>query len=232
MPPTATDNPAASTLTHRGRLGQLAPARPIEVLSPGLVRTPRLVLRPWREGDRAAFIRAVSSCREYLDQFCPLHRPGESDMALFDRQLALCAEGDRRGLAWRRAAFLDDGRLVGGFNLNNITRGLTFTADMSWWVTQSLSGRGLGTEGAGALVDTALAEAPRGLGLLRVEALIAPENKASLAVARRVGLCATDGAPVLIERGGVVTPHHVFTAQVPVPAPGPVPGPGPSRAGA
>lgn len=133
---------------------------------------------------------------------------------MFDRQLRMTHEGDAKGTAWRRAAFLDDGRFVGCFNLNAITRGLTFTADANWWVSADHAGRGLAGEGVAAMLDVALDDLPRGLGLHRVSALIAPDNAASLAVARRAGMTRTAEAPVPLELCGRLVAHDVHARSI------------------
>lgn len=201
----------AADITNRLGPRSLSPVRtlPVEVEVPGLVRTARMVLRPLRESDRDEFLRVIQASRAHLARWSALHRPCESDRALFDRQLAMCREGDERGTAWRRAAFLKDGRLAGCFNLNSIIRGLSFEADANWWVSAELSRQGLGTEGVNALIDHALTDLPRGLGLNLVRASIAPENEVCRRLAANVGLQPT-GEKVWLAVGGRWEKHDVF----------------------
>jgi RimJ/RimL family protein N-acetyltransferase len=100
----------------------------------------------------------------------------------------MCRAGDDHGKAWRRIAVLSDGRIAGAFNLNDIRRGLEFDADANWWISADQVGQGLGAEGLRAVLDFALADLPRGLGLQRVHAAIMPSNCASIRLARHVGL--------------------------------------------
>ncbi len=168
----------------RARTG-LGPARPLEVAS-GALRTQRLVLRPLLESDRDEFLRVIAASRPHLAGHAGLFRPGETDGALFERQVRLAASGEASATAKRRVAFLD-GRLVGAFNLNTIARGLEPVADANWWVSAEAAGRGLATEGLTAVVEHALADLPAGLGLWSVRAWITRDNAASVRVAAKAG---------------------------------------------
>lgn len=170
----------------------------VEVLAPNVLRTERLVLRPMRASDREQFVHMIKASRAELDRWVRPHREGESDDALFDRQLKMCEEGDRRGAAFRRVAMLDDGRLAGCFNLNSISRGIICEADFTWWVTTELTGIGLATEAAEAMIEFALLPTPTGLGLHRVQAAIHPHNSASLKMTRKLGLKKQEGSTVSI----------------------------------
>ncbi|MFI4896368.1 MAG: GNAT family N-acetyltransferase [Phycisphaerales bacterium JB059] len=171
----------------RELLGRIAPRSPVEVISPEEVRTPRLTLRPLVESDREAFIRLVRTSLDHLTPWVPLHNPGESDDAFFDRQLAHARTGDETGQAWRRVGALADGRLVGAFHLNAITRGLSWHADAVWWVGAAHTRRGLASEGIGAMLRYALGDPPEGLGLHAVHAGIDPENVASRRLVEKLG---------------------------------------------
>lgn len=202
---------------------QAQPFKPVEVHAPGLVRTARMVLRPLREGDRAEFVRVVRASREHLERFSCLHREGETDDQLFERQLEMCRVGDQRGAAWRRVAVLHDGTIAGCFNLNTITRGLTFEADANWWISAEQARRGLGVEGAAAMLDHALADMPVGLGLHKVHAAIMPGNVAGQRLAARVGLQRRANAKVSIRIGDRWEFHEVYERTVldpPAAAPG------------
>lgn len=164
---------------------------PIEVidsaLSGGSVRTPRLVLRMLRADDREAFIDTIRESRAALDAHAPLHRPNETDDQLFDRQLALTDEGERTGKAWRRVAVLDSGHFVGGFNVNAISRGLASEGVVNAWLDVRHHGHGYATEALGALIDIAMLDLPRGLGLTTLRGGIKPDNAASIKLATRLG---------------------------------------------
>jgi ribosomal-protein-alanine N-acetyltransferase len=173
-----------------------------------------MVLRPLRESDRAEYTRILHVSRGHLQKFSCLHRDGESDAALFARHLETCRVGDERGTACRRVGVLDGGRIAGCFNLNGITRGLTFEADANWWVSSDATGRGLGAEGVVAILDYALADLPAGLGLHRVHAAIMPANTASIRLAERVGLLKQASEKVSIRIGDRWEFHEVYSRSV------------------
>ncbi|GJQ30247.1 MAG: hypothetical protein HBSAPP03_21310 [Phycisphaerae bacterium] len=183
--------------------------RVVEVDAIGIVRTSRLMLRPLRESDHDEFLRVLACSRDHLGRYSTLHLPGEDDAGVFMRQCRLAREGDARGTAWRRAGFLENGRLVGCFNINVITRGLSWTGDANWWVSADQVGRGLGTEGMLALVDHALSELPRGLGLHVLRAAIMPENVRSVRQVTRAGFTPT-GERVRLAVGSRWEMHELY----------------------
>lgn len=192
--------------------------RPLHVDSPGVLRTQRLSLRPLTSRDRNEFIRVIELDAAHL---APLkfRRDGEPAADLFARQLILTEEGDRTGRAWRRAAFLGDGRLVGCFNLGEISRGLCFTGLASWWVSPDLSGKGYATEGVCALIDHAMMDLPLGIGLHVVRAHIQAGNVRSRDLAARVGMT-RQPAPVQVTGSQGGESHEVWEIGVQAPESG------------
>lgn len=151
------------------------------------LHTARFSLRPLCIRDKAEFLR-VLGVSGHLDRFMPLRHPGERDEAVFARHLALARNGDHSGVAWRRVAVDAEGRIVGGFNLVNIERGLAFRGDANWWVAGDCLRQRVATECVYAMLDLALGDAPAGLGLHEVHAHVQLENEASLRLVNRVGM--------------------------------------------
>lgn len=187
--------------------------RPVEILPPVEVTTERLHFRPLAMADHPQVLAALRHSRETLEGRIPLNRPGESDEALFVRWLETAAETDNNRTAWRRAAFLENGHLVGLFNLIKIEHGLERGCEANWWVDRRFCGRGYATEGVEALIAFALADLPVGLGLTRVRAMIQPTNHASLRIAAKVGLRDT-GVTDLVPVDSAQRPHRVFERTV------------------
>jgi ribosomal-protein-alanine N-acetyltransferase len=159
---------------------------PIEIPFP--IRTPRLIVRPLSDGDRAVFLRMHELSRAFFAPWSPTVEAARSFDELFDGQLSRTTDGLRTGKDLRVAAFLDDGRLAGLFNLNNIVRGAFRNAYAGWKVGADVARQGVGTEGATALLDLAFEPPPKGLGLHRVQANAVPTNEASLALMRKLGM--------------------------------------------
>lgn len=193
-----------SRLTTAARLARMRPDAAVVVDAPGVLRTERLLLRPLTWADRAAYIEAVDASRAALDRFCPVHKHDETAEELFDRQLHLVRAGDATGLAWRRVAVkLDQGdRIIGCFNFNDISYGLESRAEMSFWVRTDEAGHGYAREAVAAMLAHAFS--PRwavhgiakthqaGLGLSRVDGLIAPDNHSCLHLVARLGFVPDD----------------------------------------
>lgn len=159
-------------------------------------------------------LAAARATREALDALLPLHHEGESDDAMFDRHLALAeptATGNHLAAPYiRLIAHLHDGAIVGGFNLNTITRGLEWKADINWWVATPFAGRGLATEGVSAVVRFALADLPDGLGLHAVHAWITRDNVASARVAVKAGLMRAGEENSYVSTGGRWVLHDLY----------------------
>ena len=187
-------------------------SRPIDVDAPGILRTQRLALRPLTSRDRAEFLRVLALNPEQTSPL-GLIRAGDSLERAFERQLELTREADRTGRAWRRAAFLPAGQLVGCFNLGEITRGLCFAGELSWWLAPDQTGLGYATEGLRAVIDHAMADIPRGLGLHTLRAHIHPGNVRSLRLALRLGLTHSGGTAQVCGVEGWQT-HQVWELRI------------------
>lgn len=143
----------------------------------------RLTLRAMQSSDRDEYIRVCALSEALVAPWSPRRPEGDTWAALFERQLQRAAEGT----AWKGIGVLDDGRIGGLFNLNEIVRGPFQNAYAGWSVNAEVAGRGLATEGVRQLLAFAFAPAPDGLGLHRVQANIVPRNAASARVAEKAG---------------------------------------------
>ena len=176
------------------------------------LRTPRLILRNYRESDRAEFVRVHEVSADYWRPWLPAALLGESYSETFDRTLEAARRGQVTGTQCRLVATLHDGTLAGIFSLSEIVRGVFQNAYGGWRVSADLAGRGLGTEGVNGLLDLAFAPPPVGIGLHRVQANIIPGNLASLRVAEKCGLRREGLAPRYLKIAGQWH-DHVMTAK-------------------
>lgn len=169
-------------------------------LAPPTVRTPRLLLRPPVESDRAEYIRAHEHSRDFFRPWQPLPKPGATLDEAFTDELTRTPELERLGTGCKRVAELLPqachefgidpalrSPIVAVINLNNICRGAFHNTDMGWRVMLEFTRRGLGAEAVVAMLDLAFAPPPHGLGLHRVQANIIPGNEPSLRLAARAG---------------------------------------------
>lgn len=169
---------------RRARKASSMLSAPVEV---HVAQGSRLTLRPLAPTDREAFVDVLRRSRRELDAFAPLHFEGESDEALFERQLHLTQDGERTGNAHRRIGVLEDGSIAGAFNFNAISRGMEMRADLNFWVATDHAGRGVATEGVRTLVDHGVKPLPHGLGLHLIEAGVKRDNLASVRVLEKIG---------------------------------------------
>ena len=206
----------------RSKLAGLAPRAPVHVQAPWALRAPRLTLRRLLPTDRAAFLGAVDASREDLARHCPIHRAGEDDERLF-RRLLMPEGGDGPGIqSLRCVGVLDDGRIAGAVNLIGIRLDLERRADINWWTTTGLTGRGFATEMVSAMLDHALADSVpygNGLGLHLVDAWIVRDHAASIRVAEKCGLKRRAGGPSHLRTGERWVLHDLYTRRVDDPAP-------------
>ncbi len=147
-----------------------------------------MLLRRCEPSDGDALERSLSLSQAEWAPWVPEPEGDPTPREMVERHITRVAEGAEAGTHLRLTAFLDDGRVAGYFSLNEIVHGAFWSAYAAWSVTGDLMGRGLGTEGARALLDIAFADAPDGLGLHRVQVNIIPSNARSLRIAEKLGL--------------------------------------------
>jgi 8-oxo-dGTP diphosphatase len=143
--------------------------------------TERLSLRPYRPEDAAELHRLINDwevCRSLAAVPYPYPR------ALADEWIASAARSLADGSAYHLAITGKEGDrevIVGGVGLR--VDAAAGTARLGYWVGKRFWGHGVAAEAAGRLARWALAN----LDLTRLEANVATDNAASIAVLRRIG---------------------------------------------
>jgi ribosomal-protein-alanine N-acetyltransferase len=99
-----------------------------------------------------------------------------------------------------------DSVLVGGVTLSNVTRGMTQTGTVGYWMGERHAGRGLMTRAVQALVPFAF----NALRLHRLEAACLPHNAASMRLLLKVGFRREGLARGLVCINGRWQDHIVF----------------------
>lgn len=173
-----------------------------------------IYLRAPAETDREAFVALRRASAASLTPWEP--RIGDFDEQFgdqsFDRLL------DRRD-SESDAPFLinrtSDDEIVGYVGLGHIYRGPFRSCYIGYWIGDPYVGRGYGTSGVRACLQTAFAPEPEGgLGLHRVEAGIVPTNVASIALVRRVGMRKEGYSPRYLEINGEWQDHERWAITV------------------
>jgi RimJ/RimL family protein N-acetyltransferase len=204
------------------RVARVPAVAPLDVRTSIELRTARLTLRPLLPTDRDEFLRVLRISRTSLDAMCPLGTGEEtSDLEIFARQLALSEGAVRTSKACRLIAIDNHARIIGGFNINDISRGLEHSGELVFWLSADSRKIGYGQEGVRALLDYALADMPRGLGLHRVHALVSPDNNPCRVLMRRAGLrLCTSQSPTELLIGTRLVRHdsyEIFASVAPAP---------------
>ncbi|WP_349740482.1 GNAT family N-acetyltransferase [Roseateles cavernae] len=148
---------------------------------PLTLNTARLLLRPWRDSDRAPFA-ALNADPEVMEFFPALQSPEQSDASI-DLWTAQFAE---RGWSNWAVELRDSGAFIGFIGLSVPRRQLPFSpcVEIGWRLARAHWGQGLATEGAWA----ALAAGFEQLGLSEIVSFTALTNLRSRAVMERLGM--------------------------------------------
>lgn len=151
------------------------------------VKTQRMTIRAILASDLielAAFHAAsMDSFRPWVPSFPADATPTE----MASQQLKTATQSEQSGSDLKRIGVLDDGQIVGCFNLNIISRGVFQNAFAGWSIRPDMQRQGYGAEGVRGLLRLAFTVHPHGADLHRVQANIMPENRASIALAERCG---------------------------------------------
>ncbi len=158
----------------------------------------KLGLRELGMTDEEAFLAATRRSRR-------LHRPWVSPPTTRDgfREFAQSDPRRRRLLLWGRDGRGDE-ELLGYFSLGEITRGALNGAYLGYWGAVPHTGRGHMAAGMGLLLRYAFGR----LRLHRVEANIQPDNRSSIALARRAGFRKEGFSPRYLKVAGRWRDHE------------------------
>jgi RimJ/RimL family protein N-acetyltransferase len=149
----------------------------------GPVQTARLVIRTMAIQD-VDDIHAYQS-REDVCRYLPYGPRSREEVAekvaRYSTALAIAGQGDYWQLAVERVT--EPGRVIGDvyFSLESTTNSI---GEIGWTLHPAYSGRGHMTEAAQAILDIAFS----GIGVHRVFARLDPDNHASAALCRRLGM--------------------------------------------
>jgi RimJ/RimL family protein N-acetyltransferase len=145
------------------------------------LRTPRLLLRGWRESDRAPFAE-LNADPEVTEHFPNVLSPTESD-AFVDRMIAGLNE---RGWGLWAVEVSSTGAFAGFIGLNPVPFEAPFTPaiEIGWRLAREHWGQGLATEGARAVLEHAFDH----LGLVEVVSFTTTTNLRSQRVMQKLGM--------------------------------------------
>ena len=143
------------------------------------LRTERLIMRPWRDGDREPFA-ALTADPQVMEHFPALLSRAEADEFVDERM----AEFEQRG--WGLWALEAEGRFIGytGLAVPGFEEHFTPATEIGWRIARAAWGHGYVTEAA----RVALAYGFEELRLEEIVSFTVPENRRSRAVMERLGM--------------------------------------------
>jgi ribosomal-protein-alanine N-acetyltransferase len=171
--------------------------------TPSELRTPRLLLRRWRDADRAPF--AEMNADPVVMEFFPRTLTRDESDDLVDR---IEASFDRDGYGLWAVEVVDDGRFAGFIGLWPTPPELAFSpaVEVGWRLATHAWGAGLATEGARAT----LADGWDRLGLDEVVSMTSRINLRSQRVMQKLGMTrdpADDFDMPSVPEGDPLRPH-------------------------
>jgi RimJ/RimL family protein N-acetyltransferase len=154
-----------------------------EIISklPQEIRTERLLMRRWRDADRAPFA-AMNADPRVMEHFPKVLSREESD-ATVER---ICGHLDRHGYAQWAVEILYDATFAGfiGLSVPSFEAHFTPCVEIGWRLAREHWGRGYATEGARVALDYGFAE----LGLAEIVSFTVPANTRSRRVMEKLGM--------------------------------------------
>lgn len=164
-----------------------------------------ITLRPLRRGDRERWEELRARNADRLRPWESSLPTGPEPVQPFRQVRRGFERAAREGRVVPFAVAADD-VLVGQMHLFDIIWGSRWTACAGYWLDREATGRGIATWALAMLLDHGL----QTIGLHRLEVHIRPENVASLAVARRLGLREEGLRTGLIHVDGAWRDHVTF----------------------
>ncbi|MEO8133319.1 MAG: GNAT family protein [Betaproteobacteria bacterium] len=172
-------------------------SRPADLRAPSPLAR-RVHLRLLAGSDAAAFVAAVMASRRVHRAWVnPPDSPEEFQRRLPRQRL----DASRVSLV---AVRIEDGALVGAFNLSEIVRGPLQQAYLGYYAFAPHDGHGYMGEGLRLVLDYAF----RTLRLHRIEANIQPDNGPSIALVRSAGFSKEGFSPRYLKIGGRWRDHE------------------------
>lgn len=145
-----------------------------------MIETPRLIIRPWQESDRAPFA-AMGADPEVMAHFPALLSPAESD-AMVDRIGLMLAD---QGFGFWAVERRDSGDFIGfcGLNRVNFLCPVAGEVEIGWRLVRAAWGQGFAREAAQICLDWGFAH-----GLTRIVSFTVPANVRSWGLMERLGM--------------------------------------------
>ena len=157
---------------------------------PATIRTGRMLLRPWAAADATALEPLLMANVGHLTGWIPAHVSTPLPAAALAERLRGFADDFSAGRSYRYALLsLEDQRILGEADLfprsvaGRVPLAEADRMEIGYWLDEAVTGKGLATEAARALLDAAFDVS----GISHVEIRCDASNVSSAAVPRRLG---------------------------------------------
>jgi len=166
----------------------------------------RTTIRPLVLEDATDLAGLYARNREFLRPFEP-----ERDARFFTAdgqrmRAALAIEEARKGTLFRYVIADSETQIAGLIGLENVIRGASQSATLSYWVDRARNGRGLASQAVADVAELARTD----LGLHRLEAPVRVDNLASQRVLEKNGFERIGMARGFLHIGGAWRDHILF----------------------
>ena len=150
-------------------------------MTPITLRTPRLILRPWRDEDGDAFA-AMFADPEVMRYLVPLTDRAAIDAIVVRTRAELAAQG----FGWWAAELPGVAPFIGFVGLAHVNFEAHFTPalEVGWRLARPYWGQGYATEGALAALEAGFTR----VGAEEIVAITVPANARSRSVMERIGM--------------------------------------------
>ena len=164
------------------------------------------MIRPLALDDADELAALYAGNREFLRPFEPDRDDDFFTPAGQADRIAQALDGARAGTRHGFAILDAEGRIAGVAALENVIRGASQSATVSYWVDRGRNGRGLASAAVAAVAEVARAE----LGLHRLQAPVRLDNVASQRVLEKNGFRRIGIAHAYLRVGGCWRDHVLF----------------------
>ncbi len=171
------------------------------------LQTQNLFLRRAWHTDYEDWAQVRAANRAFLEEYEPTWPKDCLSESSFHRRVERLADDVRFDRAYSFLIFENtELELIGGINLNNVSRGAAQFASLGYWLAQKWQGKGLMNQAARAV----LAHAFTDLRLERVNAATLVHNEKSRAMLQRLGFAEEGFAKAYIQIAGKRQDHVLY----------------------
>jgi ribosomal-protein-alanine N-acetyltransferase len=167
----------------------------------------RVYTRPAKITDRDAWLEIRKKNKDFLMPFEPTWPQKCLTKAFFIKKLVAQSQNWDKDKSYSFLIFLNDNQsLIGGININNVTRGASQFATLGYWLGEEFQGKGFMAEATNLIVGFSFTE----LGLQRLNAGCLAHNKRSQNMLKNIGFKEEGYAEKYIQINGKRQDHVLF----------------------